>query len=313
MRRVATVFGGTGFIGRAVVKRLAQRGFIVRVVSRDPVKARRLAPLGGVGQIVPFPADTGSDEAVRGALAGAEVAVSLIGILYERRSGDFDRLQGEVPGRIGRIASGAGVARLVHVSSIGADAGSPSAYARSKAAGEAALTAAFPAATILRPSIVFGPDDAFFNRFAGMAAMTPFVFPVVSGDTRFQPVHVADVADAVMAALERDDTAGRVYELGGPRVWTMRELMRFILDTTGRARRMIDMPMVLMRAQARILEKLPVPPLTQDQLLLLQKDNIVAEGMPGLAELGIAPQSVEATVPGYLKRFRPGGGRRQAA
>lgn len=313
MRRIATVFGGTGFIGRAVVKRLAQRGFILRVVSRDPVKARRLAPLGGVGQIVPFPADTGSDEAVRAALAGAEVAVSLIGILYERRPGDFDRLQGELPGRIGRMAAAEGVSRLVHVSAIGADPASPSAYARSKAAGEAALRAAFPAAVILRPSIVFGPEDSFFNRFAAMAAMTPFVFPVVSGDTRFQPVHVADVADAVMAAIERDDTPGRTYELGGPRVWTMRELMAFILQATGRKRRLLDMPPGLMRAQARLLEKLPNPPLTQDQLLLLGRDNVVSEGMPGLAELGITPQSVEATVPGYLKRFRPGGGRREAA
>ena len=313
MRRIATVFGGTGFIGRAVVKRLAQRGFIVRVVSRDPVKARRLAPLGGVGQIVPFPADTGSDEAVGAALAGAEVAVSLIGILYERRPGDFDRLQGELPGRIGRMATAEGVSRLVHVSAIGADPASPSAYARSKAAGEAALRAAFPAAVILRPSIVFGPEDSFFNRFAAMAAITPFVFPVVSGDTRFQPVHVADVADAVMAAIERDDAPGRTYELGGPRVWTMRELMAFILQATGRKRRLLDMPPALMRAQARILEKLPNPPLTQDQLLLLGRDNVVSEGMPGLAELGITPQSVEATVPAYLKRFRPGGGRREAA
>ncbi|MCS6932578.1 MAG: complex I NDUFA9 subunit family protein [Acetobacteraceae bacterium] len=313
MRRIATVFGGTGFIGRAVAKRLAQRGFILRIVSRDPVKARRLSTLGGVGQIVPFPADIASDEAVRAALAGAEVAVNLIGILYERRRGDFDRLQGELPGRIGRMAAAEGVARLVHVSAIGADAASPSAYARSKAAGEAALRAAFPAAVILRPSIVFGPEDSFFNRFAAMAAMTPFVFPVVSGDTRFQPVHVADVADAVMAALEREDAAGRSYELGGPRVWTMRELMAFMLEATGRRRRLIEMPPGLMRLQAKILEKLPDPPLTQDQLLLLGRDNVVSEGMPGLAELGIAPRSVEATVPDYLKRFRPGGGRREAA
>jgi NADH dehydrogenase len=311
MRRVATVFGGAGFIGRAVVKRLAGRDFIVRIVSRDPVKARRLAPLGGVGQIVPFPADIGSDEAVRAALAGAEVAVSLIGILYERRPGDFDRLQGELPGRIGRMAAAEGVARVVHVSAIGADAASPSAYARSKAAGEVALRAAFPAATILRPSIVFGPEDAFFNRFAAMAAMIPVVFPVVAGDTRFQPVHVADVADAVMAAIEREDAQGRTYELGGPRVWTMRELMAFVLEATGRRRRLLDMPMGLMRLQARIFEKLPAPPLTTDQLLLLQKDNVVAEGIPGLAELGITPQAVEATVPAYLKRFRPGGGRRE--
>jgi NADH dehydrogenase len=313
MRRIATVFGGTGFIGRAVVKRLAQREFIVRVVARDAVKARRLAPLGAVGQIVPFPADVGSEEGVRAALSGAEVAVNLIGILFERRPGDFDRLHGELPGRIGRAAAAEGVRRVVHISAIGAAADSPSAYARSKAAGEAALLAAFPAATILRPSIVFGPEDSFFNRFAAMAAIIPCVFPVVSGATRFQPVHVADVADAVMAALEREDTAGRIYELGGPRVWTMRELMAFVLAATGRKRWLVEMPLGLMRLQAWLLEKLPHPPLTRDQLLLLAQDNVVSADMPGLADLGIMPQAVEATVPAYLTCYRPGGGRRKAA
>ena len=174
------------------------------------------------------------------------------------------------------------------------------------------MRAAFPAATILRPSVVFGPEDQFFNRFAGMARLLPFM-PVVAGGTKFQPVFVGDVADAVMAAVERDDAAGRTYELGGPRVMSMRDVLRFILDTTRRTKRMVDMPMGLMGIQAAILEKLPNPALTTDQLKLLRRDNVVGEGVPGLADLGIAPTSVEAVVPRYLRRFRPGGGRRDLA
>jgi uncharacterized protein YbjT (DUF2867 family) len=312
MRRVATVFGGAGFIGRAVVQRLAKQDYVVRVVTRNPDRVRDLKTAGFVGQIVPLAADPGEDASVARAVEGAEAVVNLIGILFERRPGDFDRLQGEAPGRIARAAAAAGVQRLVHLSAIGADAASESLYARSKAAGEAALLAAFPAATILRPSIVFGPEDAFFNRFAQMATLLP-VMPVVSGATRFQPVFVGDVAEAVMAALARDDAAGRVYELGGPRIWTFRELMAFILETTQRRRKLVDMPMGLMRFQARLAEKLPAPPITTDQLLLLQKDNVVGEGAATLADLGIAAKAVEAVVPAYLARFRPGGGRRDAA
>jgi NADH dehydrogenase len=311
MRRVATVFGGAGFIGRAVVQRLARQDYVVRVVTRNPERVRELKTAGFVGQIVPLAADPGEDAAVARAVEGAEAVVNLIGILFEQRPGDFDRLQGEAPGRIARAARAAGVRRLVHLSAIGADASSPSLYARSKAAGEAALRAGFPEAVILRPSIVFGPDDAFFNRFAQMATLLPFM-PVVSGDTRFQPVFVGDVADAVMAALAREDAAGRTYELGGPRVWSFRELMAFILETTRRRRKLVDMPMGLMRLQARIVERLPAPPITTDQLILLQRDNVVADGAAALADLGIAAKSVEAVVPGYLARFRPGGGRRDA-
>jgi NADH dehydrogenase len=313
VRKVATVFGGAGFIGRYVVQRLAAEDWVVRVASRDPGRARFLQTQGRVGQIVPLAAGLGDEAAVARAVEGAGAVVNLVGILAERTPGDFDRVHAEGAGRVARLAAAAGAARLVHLSAIGADADSPALYARSKAAGEAAVREAFPDATILRPSIVFGPEDQFFNRFAQMAALLPFVMPVVSGETRFQPVHVGDVADAVMAALARDDAKGRTYELGGPRVMSFREVLRFILDTTRRRRRMVDLPPRLVEWQARIGEKLPNPPVTRDQLLMLQRDNVVGEGVPGLAELGIAPKAVEAVVPAYLLRYRPGGSRREAA
>lgn len=308
-RRVATVFGGAGFIGRYVVQRLALQGYVVRVATRDPAGTRFLTTQGRVGQIVPLQVSVSDAEALARAVVGADVVVNLVGILHERRPGDFERVQGQAPGLIARAATEAGVRRMVHISAIGADPGSESLYARSKAQGEAAVLAAFPSATILRPSVVFGPEDQFFNRFAAMARLLPFM-PVVSGDTRLQPVYVADVADAVMAALEQDAALGTTYELGGPRVMTMRAVMGFILETTRRRRLLVDMPMGLMRFQARILEKLPNPALTSDQLLLLARDNVAAEGMPGLAALDITPHSVALVVPAYLRRFRPGGGRR---
>ncbi|WP_270935720.1 complex I NDUFA9 subunit family protein [Falsiroseomonas oryzae] len=309
-RKVATVFGGSGFIGRYVVQRLAQQDYVVRVAVRDPAGARFLQTQGRVGQIVPLAASVTDAPAVARAVEGAEVVVNLVGILFERRPGDFQRIQGDAPGAVAQAAKAAGVESFVHLSAIGADAASPSLYARSKAAGEAGVRAAFPEATILRPSVVFGPEDGFFNRFAGMA-MLPFM-PVVAGATRFQPVYVGDVAEAVAAALARPEARGRTYELGGPRVMTMREVLRFILETTRRRRPMVDMPMGFMRWQAGLLQRLPKPPVTQDQLLLLERDNVVAEGAPGLADLGIAAKAVETVVPGYLKRFRPGGGRREA-
>ena len=310
-RKVATVFGGSGFIGRYVVQLLAQQDYVVRVAVRDPAGARFLQTQGRVGQIVPLAASVTDPAAVVRAVEGAEVVVNLVGILFERRAGDFHRLQGEAPGAVAAAAKAAGVQHFIHLSAIGADATSPSLYARSKAEGEARVRAAFPEATILRPSVVFGPEDQFFNRFAGMA-MLP-VMPVVAGATRFQPVYVGDVAAAVAAAIADPAARGKTFELGGPRVMTMREVLRFILDTTGRRRPMVDMPMGLMRVQAGLLQRLPKPPLTQDQLLLLGRDNVVGQGVPSFSDLGIAPKSVEAVVPGYLKRFRPGGGRRDAS
>ncbi len=310
-RKVATVFGGSGFIGRYVVQRLAAQDYVVRVATRDTAGAKYLQTQGRVGQIVPLAASITDEAGVARAVDGAQVVVNLVGILFERRAGDFQRLQGEAPGRIARAAAAAGAEAMVHVSAIGADADSQSLYARSKAQGEEAVRLAFPKATILRPSVVFGPEDGFFNRFAGMAAL-PFM-PVVSGGTRFQPVYVGDVADAVAAAIARPEARGKTYELGGPRVMSMREVLRYILEVTRRRRPMVDMPMGLMNFQAGLLQRLPNPPITRDQLVLLGRDNVVAEGAPGLAELGVKPHAVEAVVPGYLKRFRPGGGRRDAA
>ena len=310
-RSVATVFGGSGFIGRYIVKRLTHKGFVVRVAVRDPERALFLKPMGAVGQVVPLYASLTNEPTVHRAVDGADLVVNTVGILAENRAGDFHRIHAEGVGRIARLAAAAGVARVVHISAIGADPDAASRYAATKGIGEALLREAFPTATILRPSLVFGPEDALFNRFAGMARLMP-IMPVICGDTRFQPVYVGDVADAVMAALAQADAAGTVYELGGPRVLTFRELLAYILKETGRKRRLVDVPMGLARVQARIMELVPGKPLTRDQLLMLQQDNVVAADMPGLQELGIVPTPVELVVPTYLRRFRPGGGTRRA-
>ncbi len=310
-RSVATVFGGSGFIGRYVVKRLAAAGHIVRVAVRDPEAALFLKPMGAVGQIVPLYAPVTNAADVGRAVQGADMVVNLVGILAERRAGDFQRIHGEGAGIIAKAAAAAGVRRLVQVSAIGADAASPSLYARSKAAGEAAVLAALPQATILRPSVVFGPEDQFFNRFAAMAQIAPCM-PVISGATRFQPVYVADVADAIAAALLLPEAAGKTYQLGGPQVWTMRELLAWILQQTQRRRPLVAVPAGLARLQATVLERLPGKLLTRDQLLLLARDNVVADGAPGLADLGVQATPIELVVPAYLMRYRAGGLKREA-
>jgi NADH dehydrogenase len=306
-RSVATVFGGSGFIGRYVVKRLAAAGHVVRVAVRDTEAALFLKPMGAVGQIVLLRASVTDAAAVARAVEGASLVVNCVGILTEPRPGDFMRVHGEGAGTIARAAAAAGVQRLVQISAIGADAASPSLYAQSKAAGEAAVRAAFPSAVILRPSIVFGAEDQFFNRFAALARFSP-VMPVIGGETKFQPVYVGDVADAVMVGLSRGD--GETYELGGPKVWSFRALLAYILEQTGRSRCLMTVPMGLARIQASFLEHVPGKPLTRDQLLLLQRDNVVPAGAKGFAELGIATTPVERIVPGMLRRFRPGGGQR---
>ena len=305
-RNVATVFGGSGFIGRHVVQRLARQGYVVRAAVRDTEAAMLLKPMRAVGQIVLLRAPVTSPDAVARAVEGAEVVVNLAGILAESRPGDFDRVMGEGAGCVARAAAAAGATGLVALSAIGADAASPSAYGRAKAAGEAAVLAAFPAATILRPSVVFGPEDKFFNRFGAMARMLPFM-PVIAGATRLQPVYVGDVADAVMAALARPEAAGRIFELGGPQAFTFRDLLAWILQTTGRHRPLVAVPARLARLKARLLERLPGKLLTRDQLLMLTSDNVVGADAAGLAELGIVPTPMDMVVPAYLCRFRPGG------
>lgn len=304
---IATVFGGTGFIGRQVVKRLVDIGYLVRIAVRDTERALVLKPLGSIGQVVPLHTPLTDPGAVARAVDGADRVVNLVGILHENRPGDFDRIHHLGAATVARAAAGAGVARLVHVSALGADAASPSVYAQSKAAGEAAVRAAFPAAVILRPSVVFGADDAFFNRFAKLAQFLP-VMPVFAPNTKFQPVHVGDVADAVIAGLTRADPAGMTFELGGPKAWSMRDLIAWIMAQTGHRRPMFVVPAALATVQARLMEFIPGKPLTRDQLLLLRRDNVVAAGAAGLAELGITPLAVEQVVPGYLARYRSGGG-----
>ncbi|MGC8475589.1 MAG: complex I NDUFA9 subunit family protein [Acetobacteraceae bacterium] len=308
-RQIATVFGGAGFIGRYVVQRLARRGLTVRVAGRDPLAAAALKPMGAVGQIVPIFAPVTVEADVARAVAGARWVVNLAGILAEHRAGDFDRIHAEGAGRIARLAAAAGVERLVHLSALGADPASPSAYGRSKAAGEQAVRSAFPAATILRPSIVFGPEDRFFNRFAGLARISP-VMPVIAGATKFQPVYVGDVADAVLAGLTRPDAAGQVFALGGPEVRSFRALLEAILRWTGRDKPLVTIPTGIARLQARLGELVPGKPFTRDQLAMLERDNVVAPGEPDLAALGIAATPMDLVVPAYLARFRPGGGRR---
>ncbi len=309
-RNVATVFGGSGFIGRYVVKRLAAEGHVVRVIGRDPESAQFLKTMGRVGQVVPLFGSLAQEGSVQRAVEGATVVVNLVGILAEKRAGQFDAVHAEGAGRIARLAASAGVSRLVQVSAIGADAGSPSAYGRSKAAGEAAVRAAFPAATILRPSIVFGPEDKFFNRFAQLASLSP-VMPVIAGQTRFQPVYVGDVALAVQTALAETQAQGRLYELGGPQVMTFREILAWILQQTHRDRMMATVSMRLARLMATVSSKLPGDGLTQDQLLMLGQDNVVAPGAEGLQALGITPTPIDLIVPAYLDRYRPGGHRRE--
>ena len=308
---LVTVFGGGGFIGRHIVQRLAAAGHSIRIAGRDTERAARLCTMGGVGQITPVAASITDEASSARAVAGADIVINLVGILFESRAGDFLRIQAEGAGRVARLAAAAGAKQFLHLSAIGADAASPSLYAQTKAAGEAAVLAAFPDAIILRPSVVFGPDDQFFNRFAGLAALLPFM-PVVAGETRFQPVYVGDVADAAMAALRDPAASGKVFELGGPRVMSMRQVLRYILDVTGRRRPMIALPDGLVRLQARLGELLPTPPLTRDQLILLGKDNVVSPNALGFQALGIEPKAVEAIVPGYLARFRVGGQRVRA-
>ncbi|WP_291297917.1 complex I NDUFA9 subunit family protein [Elioraea sp.] len=306
---VATVFGGAGFIGRYIVKRLATQGFVVRVAGRDPERAMALKPMGVPGQILPVRASVTDARSVEASVNGATVVINCVGILFESAGARFAAVQGQGPGIVASAAAAAGVGRMVHLSAIGADAASPSVYARTKAAGEAAVLAGFPGATILRPSIVFGPEDGFFNRFGSLARFAPALPTYGGGTTRFQPVYVGDVADAVMASLDRAEAIGRTYELGGPRIYTFKELLQYVLAVTGRKRLLIDLPFSVGNLQARLFELLPTPPLTRDQLLLLQRDNVVAEGALTLADLGIAPKALEAIVPAYLARFRPHGRR----
>jgi uncharacterized protein YbjT (DUF2867 family) len=305
-----TVFGGSGFLGRHVVRALAKSGYRVRVAVRRPDLAGHLQPLGRVGQIHAVQANLRYPASVDAAARDADVVINLVGILFERGRQKFEAVQ-SFGAEAAALAAAAYGARLVHVSAIGADEHAPALYARSKAIGEKLVQAAVPGAVILRPSVVFGPEDDFFNKFAAIARIAPALPLIGGGTTRFQPVFAGDVAAAVLAAVEGRAAAGQIYELGGPDVKSFKELMEFVLATIERKRLLVSIPFALARAQATVLQLLPKPPLTPDQVELLKRDNVVSaaaqrEGRT-LAALGIDPTAMAVVVPTYLWRFRKTG------
>jgi len=310
MSKLVTIFGGSGFVGRYIARRLAKQGWRVRVAVRRPNEAMHVKPYGVPGQVEPVLCNIRDDASVAAVMNGADAVVNCVGILAEAGKNSFDAVQAEGAGRVARIAADHGVAQMVHLSAIGADAESDSDYARTKAEGEANVLAAFPAAVILRPSIIFGPEDDFFNRFAGM--MGP-VLPLVGGDTKFQPVYVDDVAQAAVQAVE-DNVASGIYELGGPDVDSMKGLMATMLAEIRRRKLVVNLPFFagammgwsfdLVKALSFGLIKGPI---TKDQVKLLRSDNVVGAEAKGFADLGITPVAMEAVLPDYLWRFRPSG------
>jgi len=301
------IIGATGFIGRRIVEVLAEEGARIKVLARNPDRAKFLKPMGSVGQISVFPGDALDEKALAGVMSGADAVVNTIGILAENGRQSFSALQAELPGRIGRLAAELNLGKVVHLSAIGADASSHIRYAASKGHGEENLCKAFPRATILRPSLVFGEGDGFFNRFARMAVLSPGLPVIGGGNNLVQPVFVGDVAGAVRAALATGTTAGQIYELGGPEQMTFRDTMAYILKEIHRRRALIPVSFGVMSLAAIPLGLLPNPPVTRDQLNQLKLDNIVDDRAKGLKDLGITPTPISLVVPGYLERFRPGG------
>ncbi len=305
-----TVYGGSGFLGRHLVRALAKRGYRIRAAVRRPELAGHLQPLGLVGQINAVQANIRDAASVEAAARGADVLINLVGILYERGRQRFDAVHAAGAANVARAALAQG-ARLVHVSAIGADANGPSHYARTKAAAEAQVLAAQPTATIVRPSIMFGPEDEFFNRFAAMARMSPVLPLIGGGKTRFQPVFVGDVAAAICEAVAGNTQPGAIYELGGPDVRTFKELMQYILQTIGRRRLLVPLPFFVARMKAAFLQFAPTPIITPDQVAQLTVDNVVSQKaideQRTLRGLGLEPEPIEVIVPSYLWRFRKTG------
>ena len=307
---LVTIYGGSGFLGRHVTQALARTGCRIRIAVRRPDLAGHLQPLGGVGQIHAVQANLRYPGSVLQAAQGADAVINLVGILFESGKQDFDAVHAEGARNVAKAAKAARARTLVHISAIGADARAPSRYAQSKAAGEAHVRKAFPEAVILRPSIVFGPEDEFFNRFAALARMSP-VLPLIGGRTRFQPVYAGDVAKAVMAAFDGRAAPGNIFELGGPEILTFRQIFKRVLQHTGRSALLLPWPFWAARINAWFLQKLPNPMLTVDQVRLLERDNVVSvaanASKRNLKGLGIKAVPIDAVVPEYLVRFRPYG------
>ena len=313
MSRLVTIFGGSGFVGRYIARRMAKEGWRVRVACRRPNEALFVKPYGVPGQVEPLACNIRDDASVRSLIRGADAVVNCVGVLNSLGANTFEAVQAEGAERIARLASAEGVQTLVHVSAIGADAGSDSDYARTKGEGEAAVLAAFPTAVILRPSVVFGTEDSFFNRFAAMTRFGP-ILPVVGAKTRFQPVFADDVAQAAVKGVLGQAAPG-IYELGGPEVDSFRGLMGRMLHVVQRRRAVVNLPFFLARiigfgfdmVQAVTLGLVENKVLTRDQVKNLRHDNVVSAGAKGFADLGITPTAMEAVLPEYLWRYRPSG------
>jgi len=313
MSKLVTIYGGSGFVGRYITQRMARAGWRVRVAVRNPNEALFVKPYGVVGQVEPILCNIRDDASVQAALTGADAVVNCVGILVENGKNKFDAVQAEGAARVARLAAQQGVGRMVHISAIGADAESESEYAASKGAGEAAVLEHMPDAVILRPSIVFGPEDEFFNRFAGMTRFSP-VLPIAGGNVEFQPVYVGDVAEAAEMGVT-GKAAGGIYELGGPQKESLRALMQRMLDVIHRRRLVLNLPTWIAGVMAWGFDMVQAVTfglvsngvLTRDQLKNLTKDNVVAEDAKGLDDLGITPVAMEAVLPDYLWRFRPSG------
>ena len=307
------VVGGSGFVGRATVELLARAGKQVIVLCRNSERAKFLKPMGNVGQITIVAGNVLDEAVLAKVIASADAVVNLIGILAESGGQRFDQLQGELPGRIGAVAAAHGVQSITHISAIGASDTSSSHYAKSKLAGELGLLKTFASAVILRPSIVFGPRDDFFNRFASLAMTAPALPLPGGGKMRMQPVYVEDVGRAIMASLGfgvsklAKSPKGKLYELGGPDIFSFRRLMEMTLMHIQRRRLLVPVPFFALSCGATIAGLLPNPPITVDQVRLLKSDNIVSEGVRTLRDLGVTPTSVDAVLPTYLDRYRPGG------
>ncbi|MBZ8118330.1 complex I NDUFA9 subunit family protein [Roseovarius sp. LXJ103] len=312
MSKLVTIYGGSGFVGRYIARRLAQAGWRIRVAVRRPNEAMFVKPYGSVGQVEPVLCNIRDDASVRAVMQGADVVINCVGTFDRKGKNNFTAVQDEGAARIARIAADEGVARMVHLSAIGADADGASLYAQSKGRGEAAIFKHFPTAVILRPSVVFGAEDQFFNRFAGMTRLGP-VLPVVGADTKFQPVYVDDLAKAAVMGAEGTAKPG-IYELGGPDVDTFAGLMRRMLKVIRRRRLVVNIPyfvatpLAIMMELAQTLSFGIIPAqITRDQVRSLKSDNVVPEGARGFADLEIAPQAMGAVLPDYLWRFRPSG------
>lgn len=304
--KTACVFGGTGFIGRQIVRELARLDIRVKVATRVPESAYFLKPCGAVGQIVPFACDYNDQKSLQAAVKGCDYVVNCIGILFEKKKNGFTRVHVDLPAAIAKACKKEQVSRFVHISALGVEENT-SRYAQSKQEGEKAVRSNFKNATILRPSVVFGQDDDFFNKFAKLAPVMPFLPLIGGGTTKFQPVFVGDVADAVITALQHPQCGGQIFELGGPRVVDFKEIYQILFTHTKQRKPLVSLPWGVAKVQGAVFSLMPEPLLTPDQVTSLKYDNVVSDKALGFCDLDITPTDMDVILPTYLKRYQPGG------